>query len=346
MDHRDELVSVIVPVYNVEKYLREAIDSVCKQTYPNWELLLVDDGSKDQSGIICDEYAQKDVRIRVFHTKNKGVSSARNLGIENANGKWIAFMDSDDYLDANYLEVLIRHSENMEMVVCSTQNVPTGRCTILTDQIAYYSTLDDTRKELDRFRTYFYSAVWNKIYLRDKVKMRFNPNLSLGEDWWFNVEYMQNCHGICVLPDVLDYHRVSTENSLTKQFRINAIEDSSIIYHAQLRLYGDSQTARYYVNRDFSREMIKQSVKLTRNKQCSLKEKKKILDRWANHDFWKEDTLDFSTVLNRRHRIYMNLLKHKRTWLALMCCEMFVVILNLKVGNTQENEFEHVINNG
>lgn len=336
MDQRNELVSLIVPVYNVEKYLREAIDSVCRQTYPNWELLLVDDGSKDQSGTICDEYARNDMRIRAFHTENKGVSSARNLGIENANGKWIAFMDSDDYLDDRYLETLIKHSNNVELVVCSTQNVPTGRCTILTDQVAYYSTLEDTRKELGKFRTYFYSAVWNKIYLRNKVTMRFNPNLSLGEDWWFNVEYMQNCHGICVLPDILDYHRVSTEDSLTKQFRINAIDDISSTYYAQLRLYGDSQMARNYVNNDFVHAVITQSIRLVRNKQHSLKKKKEILDQWANHDFWKDERPDFSTISNRRYRVYMDLMKHKRTWIALMCCEVFVAILNLKAGNVKQ----------
>ena len=92
-------ISVIIPVYNAEKYLYRCIDSVLVQTFTNWELLLIDDGSKDSSGVICDEYAAKDARVRVFHKENGGVSSARNLGLDNARGEWVAFVDSDDYIE-------------------------------------------------------------------------------------------------------------------------------------------------------------------------------------------------------------------------------------------------------
>ena len=96
-------ISVIVPVYNVEKYLPKCIDSILAQTFTNFELLLINDGSKDSSRTICDEYAAKDSRIRVFHKENGGVSSARNLGLDNAKGEWIAFVDSDDWVDDDYL---------------------------------------------------------------------------------------------------------------------------------------------------------------------------------------------------------------------------------------------------
>ena len=89
-------VSVIVPVYNVEKLLQRCIDSILAQTFTDFELLLIDDGSKDKSGEICDEYAAKDSRIRVFHKQNGGVSTARNIGIDKAQGEWIYFVDSDD----------------------------------------------------------------------------------------------------------------------------------------------------------------------------------------------------------------------------------------------------------
>ena len=90
-------ISVIVPVYNVEKYLPRCIDSILSQTFTDFELLLIDDGSPDNCGKICDEYAAKDSRVRVFHKPNGGVSSARNLGLDNARGEWIAFIDSDDF---------------------------------------------------------------------------------------------------------------------------------------------------------------------------------------------------------------------------------------------------------
>lgn len=110
------LVSIIVPVYNVERRLRKCIDSILKQTYSNWELLLIDDGSSDASGRICDLYSSKDDRIIVFHQKNGGVSSARNVGIDNASGEWVTFIDSDDWVKSTHLECFINNSDDVDMV--------------------------------------------------------------------------------------------------------------------------------------------------------------------------------------------------------------------------------------
>ena len=109
-----ELISIIVPVYKAEKYLSECIDSIISQTYENFELILIDDGSPDNSGKICDEYAEKDKRIKVIHKENAGVSSARNIGLDNASGEYIAFIDSDDFVDKQYLEKLhcnLKHND-------------------------------------------------------------------------------------------------------------------------------------------------------------------------------------------------------------------------------------------
>lgn len=109
-------VSVIVPVYKVEKYLPECIESVLAQTFTDFELILVDDGSPDNSGKICDDYAARDPRIRVFHKENGGVTSARRLGVENAKGEWVMFVDSDDKLFPHALDVLIKEAEHSPMV--------------------------------------------------------------------------------------------------------------------------------------------------------------------------------------------------------------------------------------
>lgn len=103
------MISIIVPVYNAEKYLARAVDSILEQTFADWELLLIDDGSPDRCGVICDEYAEKDSRIRVIHRENRGVSAARNAGLDAASGEYIYFLDSDDYLDPHALETLYRH---------------------------------------------------------------------------------------------------------------------------------------------------------------------------------------------------------------------------------------------
>lgn len=100
------LLSVIIPVYKVEKYLRQCVDSVINQTYKNLEIILVDDGSPDNCGKICDEYAEKDKRVKVIHQLNKGLSGARNTGTEQASGEYIAFVDSDDWLDVHMLSLI------------------------------------------------------------------------------------------------------------------------------------------------------------------------------------------------------------------------------------------------
>ena len=102
--NKNPKISIIVPVYNAEQYLRRCIDSILNQSFTDFELILIDDGSKDKSSDICDEYAAKDSRIKVYHKENGGVSSARNLGLDNANGEWIAFVDSDDFIKEDYLK--------------------------------------------------------------------------------------------------------------------------------------------------------------------------------------------------------------------------------------------------
>lgn len=123
-----EIISIIVPVYNAEPTLCKCVDSILAQTYPHFELLLIDDGSKDKSGTICDAYAEKDSRVRVFHKSNGGVSSARNLGIDNINGSYLTFVDSDDYVDRNYLLHLIEAlGGNMDLVVGGYQSFGDSR---------------------------------------------------------------------------------------------------------------------------------------------------------------------------------------------------------------------------
>ncbi|MBO5142223.1 MAG: glycosyltransferase family 2 protein, partial [Clostridia bacterium] len=107
----DKLVSIIVPIYNVEEYLEDCINSLIAQTYKNIEIILIDDGSKDRSGKICDSYSKIDKRIRVIHKKNEGLSSARNKGLEESKGEYISFIDSDDKIDIDFIALLMEHIE-------------------------------------------------------------------------------------------------------------------------------------------------------------------------------------------------------------------------------------------
>ena len=127
MEEKHPLVSVIMPVYNAEETVGRAIRSVQSQTCPDWELLAVDDGSADGSGAVCDRCAQEDVRIRVFHTPNAGVSHARNTAMQAARGEWIAFLDSDDSYDPAFLQTMLANAADVDMVICMYQILPKGK---------------------------------------------------------------------------------------------------------------------------------------------------------------------------------------------------------------------------
>lgn len=127
MNSTNPTISIIIPIYNTEKYLRRCLDSIVAQTYKDFECIIVDDGSTDGSGKICDEYVAKDNRFKVFHKKNGGVSSARNLGLDNAKGEYIAFCDADDYVKENWLSEFILRIPICDIVVSGFEKTHCGK---------------------------------------------------------------------------------------------------------------------------------------------------------------------------------------------------------------------------
>lgn len=182
------VVSIIVPVYNAEKYLHRCIDSILAQTYTDFEILLINDGSKDKSGKICDKYATVDNRIHVFHKKNGGASAARNYGLDKAVGKYICFIDADDWVDSNYIESLIP-SDGEDMVICSFVKE--------TMMPAFLSNIvrDKRNIEASLHLLIDHMAVCSpccKIMRSDIIKrnnIRFDVNVSAGEDMLFICDY-------------------------------------------------------------------------------------------------------------------------------------------------------------
>ena len=174
----EDLISVVIPIYNVEKCLEKCVNSVIKQTYKNIEIFLIDDGSKDKSGKMCDDLAKKDDRIRVFHKKNGGLSDARNYGTERANGKYIVFIDSDDFVDSKYLEYLYNliTTNNADISVCNYffyygDTKKNEKRIMFSDSEIVLEKNDAIEKLLED--TLINSFAWNKMYkksLFDKIK--------------------------------------------------------------------------------------------------------------------------------------------------------------------------------
>ena len=187
-------ISIIVPVYNVEQYLPRCIDSILNQSFVDFELLLIDDGSKDKSGAICDEYADKDDRIRVFHKENGGVSSARNIGLENARGEWLSFIDGDDEITEGYFNIRQEH-EGVDVIIKSYSVVNAdGRVTCHNNELSILTGKDKIFRYYVQKRN---NALWDKIIKRKTVgTKRFNTNVSIGEDFLFFLSVLPNVKSI------------------------------------------------------------------------------------------------------------------------------------------------------
>lgn len=218
-------VSIIVPVYNVEKYIGQCIDSIIKQNYTNIEIILVDDGSQDNSGKICDDYAKKDNRIRVIHKKNGGVSSARNVGIQEANAKYITFVDSDDYIAENYIEELYYEikNKNTDISICGTIDIDeNGK--YINKSIGYENKINSSEalKELLNEK-YYKSVVWAKMYKKEVIEnIKFNENTIIAEDleFLFKTICEANSVGVNTKKNIY-YYRLRENSASTNEYNEN-----------------------------------------------------------------------------------------------------------------------------
>ncbi|GAA2925355.1 glycosyltransferase family 2 protein [Enterococcus raffinosus] len=192
-------ISIIVPVYNVEKYIRKCIDSILNQTFRDFELILVDDGSPDNSGAICDQYAKKDSRIRVIHKENGGLSSARNAGIEVAQGKYLGFVDSDDYIAEDMYELLHNNiiKEGADLSICGIYDVYKQKTPKVLPEFRKVCTKDEMIKMILEAKLVSVHAV-NKLYKRDLFKMIRYPVGIITEDAAIIFQVLDQCKKIIV----------------------------------------------------------------------------------------------------------------------------------------------------
>ena len=218
-------ISIIVPVYNVEKYLRRCVDSILAQTFTDFELILVDDGSKDNSGAVCAEYAEKNSRVIVIHKENGGVSSARNAGLERANGTYIMFCDSDDFVTQSWTQKLYQliSKDEVDLAVCRYRKVSSGDMSHSYEPIMPPScTIMQRCQCFDIWRMGIMQSVWNKIFKRSIIcenHIRFDQSLSHAEDTLFVFEYLQKMHGkIGVIENCEYFYFTGHVGSLTQTY--------------------------------------------------------------------------------------------------------------------------------
>lgn len=227
------MISIIVPVYNCNDSIQKCVNSIQKQNYPDWELILVDDGSTDGSGQLCDQFGAADSRIRVIHKKNGGVSSARNAGIDTAQGEFILFCDSDDYVEPIWCSKLVSAAQSYlnTLPICNFFRDSASGESINYEQQC--NALDVKIRPEDFFKLYqleLLGTPWNKIYRRDILSekhIRFCPDLSLGEDLVFNLDYMKFLDGFSYINEPLYHYSLGNGQSLSAKY----YPDLHGIYH-------------------------------------------------------------------------------------------------------------------
>ena len=218
------LVSIIVPVYKAEKYIHQCIDSLLTQTYSNIEVILVDDGSPDNCGAICDEYAAKDCRVKVIHQQNGGVSVARQTGIDHATGEYSIHADPDDWVEPNMIEELVTKAvaDNADMVICDfyreSKSDRIHVCQNPGDDLSASAVL---RKILSQ---QLHGSCWNKLVNRSRIEgIGFTPeDLCILEDELYNIRILTRSIKVTYLPKALYHYRIDNEDSLC-----NTISDKS-----------------------------------------------------------------------------------------------------------------------
>lgn len=267
-----KLVSIIVAIYNVEKYLKNCLDSIIYQSYKKIEIILVDDGSTDACGLICDEYALKDSRIKVIHKQNQGLGMARNSGLDVATGEYVLFVDSDDWLDKSMVQIMLdAATENSsDFVVCGFNQVNNSKDSEkkikCTDQInliqepnikekVLYPILGarcEERNDIEREM-----CVWTNLYKMSLLKennIRFvSEREYLSEDLFFNINYIMTCASAVLLPECLYNYRFNS-SSLTNAYRPNRFVLLKRLYEKEcdlLKKYGIYEEVKVRIQRTF-----------------------------------------------------------------------------------------------
>lgn len=291
-----DLISVIIPIYNVEKYIKKTIDTILVQTYTNIEIILVDDGSSDKSGDICDIYAKKDNRIRVFHQENKGVSSARNLGINNAKGKYIVFVDGDDYVTPEYINSLY-------------SNIIENKADLAVQMyLNYYSSNRKIRNVKENINTNMSgrefidfeilegrdTTVYVKIYSKDiidKFKIRFNESISNLEDMLFLFYYCTHCNKINYT-SIVNYYRIVRNDGVAfskfNKKKLTALKVFDIIDSELRTNYSKDFVIKNIVNKFntivyFCSEIIYENKGYKETLKSLLLDSKQIYRKYKNH---------------------------------------------------------------
>lgn len=345
-------VSIIVPVYNCEKYLKRCIESVINQTYKDWELILIDDGSTDKSYDICLEYKKKYKNIIALHQDNKGVGEARNYGIEKAIGKYCMFIDGDDYIEQETLNILSNEIKKNDY-----QIIFYGNYNYIFSHDRYIRIGENKYKEyefnnneefkkiyIELFNKFLVNQVWNKIYKKsfiDEIGISFPKEMNYSEDIIFNIKLYKNLKKGKVLNKSLYNYINHKEDSLCTTFNINKFNDMKYAYIKINQETKDwNRELANYLNNAFIKD-INIFINSLYSTSCNLtySKKREVVKKISNDDV-VQNCINISDIKGIRNEITSIILKNKLVTGALLMGKVISLIKKLKHDNCIKNTKE------
>lgn len=298
-------ISIIVPIYKVEKYLDRCIESIVNQTYKNIEIILVDDGSPDNCPQMCDEWAKKDERIKVVHKQNGGVSTARNAGLDIATGEYIQFVDSDDFLELNACEILISNMKNTnaDLVVANFKNIG-GEARI--KQINDFVTRDQSDAMVKLISCGSFGYLHAKLFRKELIKSYFICELKYHEDFIFVSEYIKNCTTISYLNTTI-YNYVLNQNSAMFTFsKIHFYNACIVVQYCNRKLKKRYTNTIIFIDTLINKLLLSVLLEIINTTQLSKKEKKQYISQCITTQEFK--TLN-KKIMTIKQKIIYTLLK-------------------------------------
>lgn len=304
------MISIIVPIYNSAKYLAQCIDSIIRQSYTDWELILVDDGSKDQSGRICDEYAKQDHRITVIHQPNKGVSSARNVGIAIAKGEYLCFVDADDWLETSFLNDFDIANSDYDMYIAGWFFNTYGNSDLgVKYEAVHCKTVEEIKHEFFRQKLVNNGYPWGKLYKTSIIRdnnLKYNEKMSINEDQLFVMQYIVLIHSLSIIKDQAYQYRIFVETGeklSSKSHLYDEYIENSKCFQSML----DQMKLIWSLPNNIFQMLLKQFVYVTKLKAMEVlvlnNNRKYFLDECQ---FWKSHKIHFSNTFYRIVLFYVS----------------------------------------
>ena len=315
-----EKVSIVLPVYNSDSTLEKCIKSIINQSYKNIEIIIINDGSIDDSIKIIEDLKRKDERIKVLNKKNEGVSKARNDGISIASGKYIQFVDADDILEENitYELVKVLEKNDVDLAFCGYKIEYIDKKIVEFYGIAnsYQGKPKDLIENL--FNESLLFMIWNKLYKKDLIKNDFNEELSLGEDALFNLEYLKRCNRICSVNLPLYCYRLSRSSGLHLKFSMEDYKTDVLLYKKIKEI-----TPNTLVSENIYLDSVQRTIqRMIFTSKLSKKDEKMLIKRAINNSFMVY-ALNNNTFEGIQHRLFVFLFK--KQWITIL-----IVIMKLK----------------